>query len=318
MSLRIVFMGTPDFAVPSLRAVVAAGHQVAGVFTQPDRPVGRGHKVQMPPVKQAALELGLPVFQFERVRRKEGVAALAQLAPQLLVTAAFGQILPERILSIPQMGTVNVHGSLLPAYRGPAPVQWALYHGEKQTGITTMMTDIGIDTGDMLLKRALDIGEDEGCQSLHDRMAQLGAALLVETLSRMENGDCPRQKQDEALASYHPMIKKTDGLLDFRRSAVALYNQSRAFDIWPGTYAMMQGQVIRLSGLRPVDGQTGAAPGTVLCADARRGMVIQAGEGALSVGQVQVPGGKRMDAKAFLNGRSLELDRFDLPQEEQQ
>lgn len=317
MSLRIVLMGTPDFAVPSLRAVAAAGYEIAGVFTQPDRPVGRGHRLAMPPVKQAALELGLLVFQFERVRRKEGVAALAALSPDVLVTAAFGQILPERILSIPKMGTVNVHGSLLPKYRGPAPIQWALYNGETTTGITTMMTDAGIDTGDMLLKRSLEIGADEGCQSLHDRMAALGAELLVETLARLEAGNCPREKQDESQASYYPMIKKEDGLLDFRRTARQLYHQSRAFDIWPGTYATMNGQTIRLSGLKPAEGGCDCPPGTVLCADARQGILVQAGEGAISVGQVQVPGGKRMDAKAFLCGRSLECDRFDLPEDAQ-
>ena len=217
--MRVVFMGTPEFAVPSLKALLDAGYGVVGVFTQPDRPVGRGHKLAACPVKKLAVERGVPVYQFERLRNEEGLACLRSLAPDIVVTAAFGQILSQALLDVPKMGTVNVHASLLPAYRGAAPINWCILNGETRTGVTTMLTDAGVDTGAMLLRRETDIGEVETAAELSVRLSQLGAELLIETLKGYIAGEIAPIPQDERLASRQPMLKKEMGLIDWTRSA---------------------------------------------------------------------------------------------------
>jgi len=306
--MRIAFLGTPDFAVPSLRALKTAGYELAGVFTQPDRPKGRGKALSEPAVKVCAVELGLDVYQFERIKSAEGVAALKKTAPELMVTAAFGQILSREILEIPPLGCINVHASLLPKYRGAAPIQWAVINGEKVTGVTTMFTDIGLDTGDMLLKKELEILPDETAGELFERLSVLGAEVLLDTLRQLEAGTLKRIKQDEAQASYYPMIKKEDGLLDFNASAGKIVNFVRGMTPWPGAYCFLEGERFKIgkaeeSGLeRPA----GAVKGQVLAADVKNGLVVAAAEGAVRLSRIQFSGQRMMDDIEYLRGHRLE------------
>ena len=302
--MRVVFMGTPEFAVPSLKALLDAGYGVVGVFTQPDRPVGRGHKLAACPVKKLALERGVPVYQFERLRNEEGLACLRSLAPDIVVTAAFGQILSQALLDVPKMGTVNVHASLLPAYRGAAPINWCILNGETKTGVTTMLTDAGVDTGAMLLRRETDIGEVETAAELSVRLSQLGAELLIETLKGYIAGEIAPVKQDERLASRQPMLKKEMGLIDWTRSAKEIACQARGLDPWPSAYTDYLGGTLKIYRACPVEGE--GDPGTVLRSSAKEGLFVACGEGALEVLEMQAPGGKRMSARAYLAGKKIE------------
>ena len=302
--MRIVFMGTPEFAVPSLKALLDAGHGVVGVFTQPDRPVGRGHKLAACPVKKLALERGVPVYQFERLRNEEGLACLRALAPDIVVTAAFGQILSQALLDVPKMGTVNVHASLLPAYRGAAPINWCILNGETRTGVTTMLTDAGVDTGAMLLRRETDIGETETAAELSVRLSQLGAELLIETLKGYIAGEIAPTPQDERLASRQPMLKKEMGVIDWTRSAREISCQARGLDPWPSAYTDCLGGTLKIYRARPAMGE--GKPGTVLRSSAKEGLFVACGEGALEVLEMQAPGGKRMSARAYLAGKKIE------------
>ena len=302
--MRIVFMGTPEFAVPSLKALLDAGYGVVGVFTQPDRPVGRGHKLAACPVKKLAVERGVPVYQFERLRNEEGLACLRALAPDIVVTAAFGQILSQALLDVPKMGTVNVHASLLPAYRGAAPINWCILNGETKTGVTTMLTDAGVDTGDMLLRRETDIGEVETAAELSVRLSQLGAELLIETLKGYIAGEIAPTPQDERLASRQPMLKKEMGLIDWTRSAKEIACQARGLDPWPSAYTDYAGGTLKIYRARPAVGE--GEPGTVLRSSAKEGLFVACGEGALEVLEMQAPGGKRMSARAYLAGKKIE------------
>lgn len=302
--MRVVFMGTPEFAVPSLKALLDAGYAVVGVFTQPDRPVGRGHKLAACPVKKLAVERGVPVYQFERLRNEEGLACLRSLAPDIVVTAAFGQILSQALLDVPKMGTVNVHASLLPAYRGAAPINWCILNGETKTGVTTMLTDAGVDTGAMLLRRETDIGETETAAELSARLSQLGAELLIETLKGYIAGEIAPVKQDERLASRQPMLKKEMGLIDWTRSAKEIACQARGLDPWPSAYTDYAGGTLKIYRARPAVGE--GEPGTVLRSSAKEGLFVACGEGALEVLEMQAPGGKRMSARAYLAGKKIE------------
>ena len=302
--MRIVFMGTPEFAVPSLKALLDAGYGVVGVFTQPDRPVGRGHKLAACPVKKLALERGVPVYQFERLRNEEGLACLRSLAPDIVVTAAFGQILSQALLDVPKMGTVNVHASLLPAYRGAAPINWCILNGETRTGVTTMLTDAGVDTGAMLLRRETDIGETETAAELSVRLSHLGAELLIETLKGYIAGEIAPTPQDERLASRQPMLKKEMGLIDWTRSAQEIACQARGLDPWPSAYTDYLGGTLKIYRARPAAGE--GEPGTVLRSSAKEGLFVACGEGALEVLEMQAPGGKRMSARAYLAGKKIE------------
>ena len=302
--MRVVFMGTPEFAVPSLKALLDAGYGVVGVFTQPDRPVGRGHKLAACPVKKLAVERGVPVYQFERLRNEEGLACLRALAPDIVVTAAFGQILSQALLDVPKMGTVNVHASLLPAYRGAAPINWCILNGETRTGVTTMLTDAGVDTGDMLLRRETDIGEVETAAELSVRLSQLGAELLIETLKGYIAGEIAPVKQDERLASRQPMLKKEMGLIDWTRSAKEIACQARGLDPWPSAWTDCLGGTLKIYRARPAMGE--GEPGTVLRSSAKEGLFVACGEGALEVLEMQAPGGKRMSARAYLAGKKIE------------
>lgn len=302
--MRIVFMGTPEFAVPSLKALLDAGYGVVGVFTQPDRPVGRGHKLAACPVKKLAVERGVPVYQFERLRNEEGLACLRALAPDIVVTAAFGQILSQALLDVPKMGTVNVHASLLPAYRGAAPINWCILNGETRTGVTTMLTDAGVDTGAMLLRRETDIGETETAAELSVRLSQLGAELLIETLRGYIAGEIAPTPQDERLASRQPMLNKEMGRIDWTKSAREIACQARGLDPWPSAYTNYAGGTLKIYRARPAEGE--GAPGAVLRASAKEGLFVACGEGALEVLEMQAPGGKRMSARAYLAGKKIE------------
>ena len=306
--MRVVFMGTPEYGVPSLKALIDAGYQVVGVFTQPDRPSGRGKKLQFSPVKQCAVENNIPVYQPAKIR-VDGVEDLRALQPDVCVTAAFGQILSQEVLDIPKMGTVNVHASLLPEYRGSSPINWCLLNGEKVTGVTTMLTDKGIDTGDILQKAECVIEEEDTTATLTVKLAELGAGLLIDTLKKLENGTCPREKQDESKMSYYPMLKKEMGLLDFNKTAQQLVDQVRAFDPWPCAYLMVDGAPMKVW-KAAVEDQTGT-PGQILCANAKEGLVIAAGEKALKVVELQAQGGKRMRAQDYLRGHALEQTNID-------
>ena len=299
-------MGTPDFAVPSLQALIGGGYDVVGVFCQPDRPKGRGHKLSACPVKEVAVAAGIPVYQPERIKREEGVAALRALAPDLCVTAAFGQLLSQEILDIPPLGTVNVHSSLLPRHRGSAPINWSIIQGDRVTGVTTMFTDAGVDTGDIALKAETPLGDMETAGELTERLSHMGAALLIETLHRIEAGDCPHIKQDEALMSRQPMLSREDGLIDWTKSAREIACRVRGFNPWPGTFTYLSdGGVMKLWLARAVEMEHCGQPGEVIESSAKKGLFVACGEGVLEIIEMQAPGSKRMNAKAYLMGKPL-------------
>lgn len=300
--MRIVMMGTPDFAVPSLAALVENGYEVVGVFTQPDRPKGRGKKLAMSPVKEYALEKGIPVFQPERISR-DGYDDLLALAPDLCVTAAFGQILSQRILDIPPMGTVNVHASLLPRHRGSAPIAWAMLQGDKVAGVTTMMTARGIDNGDMLLKAETPIDPQETCGELTQRLSHMGAQLLLDTLREMENGTLRRIPQDESQMTYDPKLEKDMGIICWDETAESIVHRIHALNPWPGCTTYTPAGTWKLLRAEVVAGE--GKPGEVLVADGKNGLVVAAGQDAVRVRQLQVPGGKPMNAGDYLRGHAM-------------
>jgi methionyl-tRNA formyltransferase len=299
-SVRIVFMGTPAFAVPSLERVVKAGHDVIAVYTQPDRPKGRGQQDAMPPVKQAALRLGLRVEQPERVRRPEVIEELRAMAPEAIVVVGYGQILPQPILDIAP--AVNLHASLLPRYRGAAPVQWAIARGETRTGVTTTRISAQLDAGDILLTWETDIGPEETAVELGARLAVAGADLLARTLAELDR-IAPRP-QDHSQASWAPVIKKEDGRIDWNMSATEIANRVRGFQPWPGCYGQLRGRQFHIWKARPVNADARLAPGE-LRVEGRR-LLAGCGQGALELIEVQMEGRKRMPAAAFLNGFPLE------------
>ena len=303
--MRIVFMGTPEFAVPSLRALCEHGYEVAGVFTQPDRPRGRGNRLSPSPVKEYALSQGIPVFQPEKIRR-DGVDDLRALAPDLCVTAAFGQILSQEILDIPPMGSVNVHASLLPRHRGSAPINWAILQGDRQAGVTTMMMARGIDTGDMLLKAATDILPGETAGELTLRLSHVGAELLIETLAGYLKGEITPVKQDESQMSHQPMLDKEMGRIDWNRSAREIACQVRGLNPWPVAYTALEGKPLKIYQARPLEGAAEAVPGQVVESSAKKGLMVACGQGVLELIEIQAPAAKRMQAKAYLMGKRIE------------
>lgn len=304
--MKIVFMGTPEFSVPGLRALVEAGHKVAAVVTQPDRQKGRGKAVQAPPVKEAAVEMGIPVLQPRRIRDEEWLPVLAAYHADLFVVIAFGQILPQTILDLPKYGCINVHASLLPKYRGAAPIQQCLIDGETKTGVTVMQMDAGLDTGDMLAKTevAIDAGETGG--SLHDKLSAVGARLLVDTLPRIKDGTVKREKQDDTKSCYAGMLKKELGAIDWRMDAAAIERLIRALNPWPSAYTGLGKKTLKLWEARVVENiEKAAAPGQILSVG-RRSFTVAAGNGALEILSLQLEGKKRMDAESFLRGYPLE------------
>lgn len=301
--MRIAFLGTPDFALPSLQTLIERGEEIVCVFTQPDRPKGRGYAPAVSPVKRLALAHSLSVCQTEKIRSEEGQKALMACRPELMVTAAFGQILSKENLAVPAYGCINVHASLLPKYRGSAPIQWAVMRGEKVTGVTTMMTDVGVDTGDILLQRETAIGEAETAGELFERLSILGAETLGETLDALKNGTLERRPQDHSLATHYPMLKKEDGRIDFSRTAGEILNLVRGVDPWPGAHFFIGDKMLKVFRARVSQGAGQA--GEVLCASPTHGFVVACKDGAVAFGEVQSAGGKRMDAASFLRGASI-------------
>jgi methionyl-tRNA formyltransferase len=292
-------MGTPEFAVPSLEQTVRGGHEVVAVFTQPDRPKGRGGHMAMSPVKEAALRLGIPVHQPERVRRPEVVEQLRAMSPEAMVVVGYGQIIPQSILDIPPLGIINVHASLLPKYRGAAPIQWAIARGETRTGVTTMRIDAGLDTGDMLLKWETEIGPEETAIELGSRLAGAGADLLVLTLGELRR--ITPQPQDNNEATLAPILKKEDGHIDWRMAAPEILNRVRGFQPWPGAYAFRGGARLHIWKARHAEVALKPAE---LRAEGRR-LFAGCGEGSIELLEVQLEGKKRMTAEAFLNGNPI-------------
>ena len=302
--LRTVFMGTPDFALQTLQGLIDAGCDLVGVYTQPDRPKGRGKQMAAPPVKELARQHGIPVYQPQKLRQPEVVAELEALAPDLIVVVAYGQILPKSVLDIPTHGCINVHASLLPKYRGAAPINKAIIDGATETGITTMYMDVGLDTGDMLVKMTLPIGAEETAGELHDRLAVLGRETMEETLRQLCAGTLQREVQDDTRSTYAPMMKKEDGRIDWSRSALDVHNLVRGLDPWPGAYTSLDGELLKLARTTPQDNGD-APPGTVIAAD-RDGVRIACGNGSLLVRELQLAGRKRLAAADFLRGCPLQ------------
>ena len=298
--MRLVFLGTPAFAVPTLEALVAAGHEVASVLTQPDRPRGRGQETAASAVKQAALRHGLTVYQPERVRRPEAVAYLHGLAPDAMVVVGYGQIIPQSVIDIAPLGILNVHASLLPKYRGAAPVQWAIANGETRSGVTIMRIDAGLDTGDILRQAGTAIAAEETAVELGQRLAALGAAALVETLGDWAAGRIEPRKQDSAEATYAPILKKEDGLIDWSLAAAAIGQRVRGLQPWPGAYTRFRGQTLHVWRARAVD--AAGTAGTFLRV---KPPVVATGQGGLELIEVQLEGRKRMGASDFANGQRL-------------
>jgi methionyl-tRNA formyltransferase len=302
--MRIVFMGTPDFAVGSLRALVRAGYEVVLAVTQPDKPQGRKQILVEPAVKTAAKELGIPVFQPKRVREPEALEEIRRYEPELIVVAAFGQILPKELLDMPSYGCINVHASLLPKYRGAAPIQWAILNGDAVTGVTIMRMDVGLDTGDMIAKTELAIEPEDTGGSLFDRLAAAGAGLLVDTIPSIVDGTAVYTPQDPALATKVGQISKKDGEIDFTRTAVQIANQVRGLNPWPSAYTHISGKTLKIWSASAAPGGSGQ-PGEIV-EITKNSFSIQTGEGVLVCREVQLEGKKRMSAGDFLRGNSLE------------
>lgn len=303
--MRVVFMGTPDFSVPTLEKIIEAGHEVIGVVTQPDKAKGRGKKVLFPPVKETALAHNLSVYQPKRARDPEFIEEMKALNPDVMVVVAFGQILPKAILDIPKYGCINVHASLLPKYRGAAPIQWAVIRGEKVSGVTTMQMDVGLDTGDMLLKKEVLLDEEETGGSLHDKLSTLGGNLLIETLEKIEAGDIHPEKQDDSQAGeYARMLDKNLGRIDFSMPAVEIERLIRGLNPWPSAFTSYNGKTMKLWKAK-ADNCGQGVPGQVIHVD-KNSFTVQTGQGTLQILELQMEGKKRMDAGAFLRGCPLE------------
>lgn len=316
-ALRVVYMGTPDFAVPALRALLDSRHEVVGVFTNPDRRSGRGKKVHPSPVKRAAVEAGVEVYQPRRVRgNEEALETLQRWAPDLVVVAAYGQILPRSILDVPPMGCLNIHASLLPAYRGAAPINWCIVRGEQTSGVTIMQMEEGLDTGPMWLTGEVEVDALMTAQQLHDELSELGASLLLEAIDGVLTGELEATPQDDDLASWAPMLSKEDGRLDFTKTAREVADHIRGFNPWPGSFAFHhptegEPQRVKFHLARAVDGA--GEPGEVLSASASDDeLVIACGEGAIACLKLQAPGRRAMDVRDFLNGYDVRPgERFD-------
>lgn len=302
--MKLLFMGTPEFSVPTLEALISAGHEVIGVITQPDKPKGRGKEMQSPPVKEAAQKHGITVYQPQKVRDPEFVKVIENLNPEAIVVIAFGQILPKAILDIPKYGCINIHASLLPKFRGSAPIQWAVIEGEKETGITTMYMDIGVDTGDMLLKKVIPIKEKETGGSLHDKLAQAGGPLIIETLSMLEEGTAVRIKQDDAMSTYAKMLDKKLGEIDWNLPAEQIERLIRGLNPWPSAYTYLHGKTLKIWDAdviaKDYAGQAGEI--TEITKDS---IIVKTGRAALAIRLLQLEGKKKMEADSFLRGNPL-------------
>lgn len=302
--MKIIYMGTPDFAVAPLEAIIKAGHEVAAVVTQPDKQKGRGKEVQMTPVKVCALSHNIPVLQPVKIKAPEAVSTLSRYPADIFVVAAFGQFLSEEILTMPRFGCVNIHASLLPAYRGAAPIQWAVINGEERTGVTVQQMAKGMDTGDILLKKEVTIATDETGESLHDKLMEAGAELIVEVLPLIERGELTPERQDEALVSYAPKLTKDMGRLNFNSDAVSLERLIRGLNSWPSAYTIYKGKTLKIWEAEVLTDNQGKAPGEIIgVADKYFDVAVK--EGALRVKSLQLEGKKRMAVKDFLLGYEM-------------
>ncbi|WP_417191691.1 methionyl-tRNA formyltransferase [Agathobaculum butyriciproducens] len=301
--MRIVFMGTPDFAVPSLQALIDAGHDVCAVYTQPDKPQGRKQILTAPPVKTLALEHDIPVFQPNTLKNEDEQARLRELAPEVIIVVAYGKLLPKAVLDIPPHGCINVHGSLLPRWRGAAPIQWAVIAGDEMAGVTTMQMAEGLDTGDMLLTYETKVGEKETAGELFDRLAQSGAELLIQTLVKLD--EITPRPQDDAQSCYAHMLDKQMAVIDWSKSAHEIDCLIRGLNPWPIALTTLSGERLKVFAAEKAAGN--GEPGTVLEADPKKGLTVACGEGALKLTEIQMVGGKRMKATDFLRGHAIEV-----------
>lgn len=306
--LKIVFMGTPDFAVPGLNMLINEGYNVVAVITQPDRKAGRGHKMLPPPVKTVAAEKGIPVYQFEKIRCEEGVNALKEINGNLFITIAFGQILTQEILDMPKYGCINVHASLLPKLRGSAPIQWAIINGEEKTGVTTMLTALALDAGDMLEKDEIEITEDMTAGELYDKLCGIGADTLKRTLEKLCAGELIRTPQIEEESTYFPMFKKDFGEIDFSCDCKTIKNLVRGTYPMPGCFVMYNDAKIRITKVSYECVSHGKTAGKVICADSKEGFKIAAGDGIINIEKLKYPGKPEMNSKDFLRGNSIDKD----------
>ena len=302
--MKILFMGTPDFAAGSLKSLINAGYEVSAVVTQPDRPKGRSGQPVFSPVKEASVAAGIPVLQPERIKRPEETAKLREYPADIYVVAAFGQILSKEILDQPRYGCINVHASLLPKYRGASPIQRVILDGEKETGITIMQMNEGLDTGDILYQKKLELAPDETFETLHDRLMELGGQTLTEALPLIEAGKITPVKQDDSASCYAPLIKKEDGLIDWKKTSGQISSQVRAFNPWPGAFTHIGGKLLKVWEVQPVSGSGKA--GDIIDAD-KTSFTVACGDGAVRILAIQPEGKKRMDTSAFLLGNRIEI-----------
>ncbi len=306
---RIIFMGTPEFAVPSLKVLLEKGENVVCVVTQPDRPKGRGRKILPPPVKELALQAAIPILQPQRIKGDDFLAELRSYEPDIIALTAYGKILPKNIINLPLLGTINVHGSLLPKYRGAAPIQWALISGETETGITIMQMDEGIDTGDILLQEKIPVEPQDTAGTLAYKLAELGGLALGKAIDLLRQGRLQPIKQDEQQASSAPLLKKEDGLVDWTQTAAQISCLIRGLDPWPTTYTTLSDKRLRLFSPEVVAGNscpgTVSEPGTVCRVD-RQGLLVNTGNGCLLIKEIQAEGSRRMSVDAFISGKPIQ------------
>lgn len=304
--MNVVFMGTPDFAASALKRLIRSKNRVLAVVTQPDRPKGRGRKVALSPVKEEALRNHLPCFQPERPRAPEFVEKLRSLKPEAIIVSAYGHIISKNILDIPPCGCINIHASLLPRYRGAAPINWAIIRGETKTGITTMLMDEKMDTGDILMQREVPVSDTCTAGELHDILAPVGAELLIETIEGLESGSVEPVPQDDSEATYAPKLKKEDGLIDWQKSTRGIYDLIRGVDPWPGAYTSLHKKMLKIWRARTENGdETSGRPGEIVEVSEER-VVVRTGSGFLSLLEVQSEGGKRLLIKDFIHGHPLD------------
>lgn len=306
--MRVVFMGTPDFAVPCLAELVEEGHEIVGVFTQPDKPVGRKRVITPPEVKVEALKNNLPVYQFEKMKTGEAYKKICELDPEIIVVVAYGKILPKNILDYPKYGCINIHGSLLPKLRGAAPIQWSVINGEKYAGVTSMRMDEGLDTGDMILKKKVEIGFEETSGELYERLSFLGAQVLRETIKLIEENKANYEKQDDSVSTYAPLLDKEMAVIDWNDSAMNIYNKIRGLNPWPIAQTTLEGKKVKIISAKYVENINKDA-GQI--ADANKKIVVSCGDGnGIEITSLQLEGKKAMDTKSFLAGNSLEVNTF--------
>ena len=306
--MNIVFMGTPDFSVPCLQRLIDDGHNVSAVFTQPDKPKGRGHHMMPPPVKELAVKYDIPVYQPQRLRTSDDIDTLREIAPELIIVVAYGQILPQSVLDIPKYGCINIHASLLPRYRGAAPIQWCVLNGEKKSGVTSMQMDAGLDTGDMLLSAEAEIGENDTAEDLHDKLSVLGAQVMSDTIALLEKGELEPKKQDDSLSNYAPMLSKELCPINWNESAQSVHNKVRGLYSWPCATASLDGKLMKIH-KTALCGMVSGKAGEI--AESGKKLIVACGDGqGVEIITLQAQGKKAMSAADYLRGNPVEKGKF--------